>query len=362
MPPPFLDLGSQPLANSYHDGSKELPRYPLAVTECRQCGHHQLTVAVDPPEMFQNYLYVSGTSCTMREYFAAFTERAVSRAGGGPVRVLDIGCNDGSLLEQFAPYASERHGVDPARNLAESARSKGISITTAYWSSEFSRAWIPRHDIIVAMNVFGHVRNPLDFLLGCKRVLAPGGRIYIQTSQCDWLKNGEFDCVYHEHLSYFTEESFRTLARRAGLHVESVERAPIHSVSWLFTVTDPLAEFTGRVERARDWTRREVEAARRDGYAVVGYGAAAKANTFLNYAGIKLDYIVDDNPMKWDHLTPGMDIPIYSTARLAEEEKPLALLLLAWNYGEEIVRNVQDVRAGKVTRFLRYFPTQEAFA
>src|SRR5579872_1806780 len=112
MPAPFLDLGIQPLANSYHKEGEALPCYPLAVTQCDNCTHRQLTVAVDPAEMFRTYLYVSGTSDTLRRYFAEFAGRVVQECGGD-ARVLDIGCNDGSLLEALLPYVAAVRGVDP---------------------------------------------------------------------------------------------------------------------------------------------------------------------------------------------------------------------------------------------------------
>jgi len=360
MPDPFLDLGAQPLANNYHDGMHPLPTYPLAVAQCNSCRHRQLTVAVEPAEMFDTYLYVSGTSRTLHNYFRDFVTRIVAEAGAN-IHVLDIGCNDGSLLQAFAPYVTAVCGVDPAQNLTELARASGIDVITGYWSETMARSWTKRFEVIVAMNVVAHVADPLGFLTACKHVLAPGCRIYVQTSQCNWLENGEFDCVYHEHLSYFTEESFCEISKRAGLHLAKVEKVPIHGESWLFTLTDPLGRFAAEVEAVRDWMRARTERARTDGYAVVGYGAAAKGNTVLNYAGIALDYIVDDNPLKWGLLTPGTNIPIVGSDRLCEEDRPVALFLLAWNFEKEIVEQVRRMRTGKYTRFVRYFPTREEF-
>lgn len=360
MPPPFLHLGTQPLANAYHDGSRSLPEYPLAVAQCQGCTHRQLTVAVDPTEMFQTYLYVSGTSKTLKDYFVWFADRVLSEAQA-PARVLEIGCNDGSLLEVCVARGATARGVDPAENLGQVAREKGLDVVTGFWEEAFAREWEERYTIIVAMNVLGHVVNPLGFLCGCRKVLAPGGHLYVQVSQCDWLENGEFDCIYHEHLSYFTEASLRTLARRAGLEVAQAEKVPIHGRSWLFTLYDPLARFAQQARDIQQWTREQVAQAREEGCAVVGYGAAAKANTVLNAAEITLDYIVDDNPLKWGLLTPGRNIPICSPERLVQEERPLVLLLLAWNFEEEIVRRAKALRGDLPMRFLRYFPTPRAF-
>ena len=361
MPPPFLDLGRQPLANSYYDGVGDLPAYPLAVSQCSECTHRQLTVVVDPSELFLRYLYVSGTSHTLRAYFGEFAERIVREQGPG-ISVLDIGCNDGSFVKTLEDKGLEAWGVDPAENLTRLACEKGLQVATGYWSDSYAQTWKQQQQAIVAMNVVGHVATPFDFLCGCKRVLAPGGQIYVQTSQCDWVEKGEFDCVYHEHVSYFTEHSFRTLAKRVGLTVKKVEKMPIHGTSWLFTLGDPLAEFVAGVEGIRQWIQNQVRLAHEEGYAVVGYGAAAKGNTFLNYAGVELAYIVDDNPLKWGLRTPGMKIPICPTEALSQEERPIKLLLLAWNFEAEIVAKVRTLRAGRETVFLRYFPTPSSFA
>lgn len=359
MPRPFLDLGNQPLANSYHQGHVPLPRYPLAVAQCGRCTHRQLTVAVDPEDMFASYLYVSGTSQTLRVYFEQFADR-IHEEVGSAARVLDIGCNDGSLLEALASRVGRAQGMDPAQNLGDQARSRGLDVSTGFWSDALARAWPDRHDAIIAMNVVAHVAQPLDFLRGCRRVLAPGGRVYVQTSQCDWVENGEFDCVYHEHLSYFTEASFRALAARAGLCVTRVEKVAVHGTSWLFTLTDPLTGFVSKAVTMRDWLLEQVEAARKRG-PVVGYGAAAKGNTLLNYVGVPLDYIVDDNPLKWGLYTPGMDIPIRSPQALAEVEGPVTVLLLAWNFEEEIVRRIQELRPNRQCTFLRCFPSPKVY-
>ena len=359
---PFLDLGFQPLANNYHDGSEALEVYPLAVAECACCSHRQLTVAVDSHQMFDNYLY---RSAHFQSYFNEFSARIAAHRSG--LSVLDIGCNDGTLLTSFARYTNNLYGVDPAVNLRTYAQANGSSIVTALWTDALAARWPHRHDVIVAMNVLAHVADPGDFLRGCRRVLVPGGRIYIQTSQCDWVENSEFDCVYHEHISYFTRESLYALSRRAGLYVETIEKVPIHGNSWLLTLSDTPAQaahsdFAISVERICKWVSEKVAEARDDGFVVAGYGAAAKGNTFLNRAGLWLDFIMDDNDLKCGKLTPGMNIPIRSPAVLGDiGDRPLLLVLLAWNFETEIVDKVTEMRIGKTTRFLRYFPDQDIY-
>ena len=161
-----LDLGTQPLANSYHRRDEILEEFPLALMLCTDCFHSQLSVAVNPDLMFKNYLYVSGTSHTLREYFDWFADMAASRreTGSTPLSVLDIASNDGSQLAAFRRYTSDITGVDPAQNLRETAEKTGATIMCDYWNKKTAQKLHRTFDIIIAQNVFAHNANPLGFL------------------------------------------------------------------------------------------------------------------------------------------------------------------------------------------------------
>ena len=377
----YLDLGRQCLANSYHNGSLELNTYPLALQRCAICEHSQLSISIDPKLLFDHYLYVSGTTSTLREYFSTFA-RAVESEHRGTLRVLDIASNDGSLLREFIGRGHSAIGVDPAKNLADVARSNGVDTVCSYWPGDVARSFMGEFDVVVAMNVLAHVPDPLSFLIACKEALRPGGSVYIQTSQCRMLANGEFDAVYHEHISYFTAKSFHALASRAGLRVVSGTIEEIHGGSYLWRLV-PLADlsqaqestllhaelqegryesetyrkFAKKAKHIAKETKRIVEQLRQSGYSAIGYGAAAKGNTFLNFAQIDLEYIVDDNELKVGLFTPGRNIPIKRTSAIVNEQRPLAIVILAWNFADEIrhrVRALRPTRADDV--FVRYFP------
>ncbi len=377
----YLDLGSQALANSYHDGSEPLEGFPLAVNRCAVCWHSQLTVAVRPDLMFKEYLYVSGTTETLCDYFREFAG-SVEESQGRQLSVLDIASNDGSLLEQFSLRGHMVQGVDPAANLAPLSQAKGVPTIVDYWSMELAQTLKDSFDAVVAMNVVGHVSDPLDFLAACYAALKEYGRVYIQTSQSRMVVNGEFDTIYHEHHSFFTARSFRALARRAGFSVVGAKRVPVHGSSYLWTLAKGLsqdepeclamiaqekedgfyspetyARFADRVHSAAERTKAQIAEFRRRGYRVLGYGAAAKANTFLNYAELDLDGIIDDNPLKVGLLTPGRGIPILPSSFLAESDDPVAVVILAWNFADEIVRRISLQRPGaKDDVFFQYFP------
>ena len=206
----YLDLGQMPLANSFHDGSAELPTYPLAIQACRSCWHSQLSYAVDPDLMFRDYLYVSGTSDTLRRYFEGFAARFSSG-----LRVLDIASNDGTLLREFHKRGCAVTGVEPCCDLSPT---RELPIYTGYWDRDaFEEVTLGgKFDVITAFNVLAHTADPLTFLKLAREALAPGGTIWVQTSQAHMILDGTFDAIYHEHVSYFTPRSILALAGRAG--------------------------------------------------------------------------------------------------------------------------------------------------
>jgi 2-polyprenyl-3-methyl-5-hydroxy-6-metoxy-1,4-benzoquinol methylase len=228
----YLDLGEQPLANAYHHG-EPLPRFPLAVNYCRECFHSQLSAAVDPPRMFGQYLYVTGTSATLRAHHAALAEDAVRRLGRAG-SVLDIACNDGTLLECFRNLGCDIYGIDPALNLREVTCRKGIPVLVDYWGTHLDLG--QRFDIITATNVFAHASDLVGFLEACSRHVRPGGIVVIEVPYCrTMLDECHFDTIYHEHLSYFLAAPFLRLLDRCGFYVADVAQVPIHggSLRWV---------------------------------------------------------------------------------------------------------------------------------
>lgn len=372
---PYFDLGDQPLANSFHRGGSPQPTYPLAVNVCRRCWHTQLTVAVEPDLLFKNYLYTSGTTNTLQKYFQTF---AWSVTQGKRLRVLDIASNDGSLLEEFRVYECEVQGVDPAENLRPLSEVKGVPTHVGYWNEDTFNQIGGDWDVIIAMNVLAHVPNPAEFLALCRRALAPDGTIYVQTSQALMLKNGEFDTIYHEHHSFFTCNSFQELAARVGLYAVDIRHVPVHGTSYLmklrhqpartsFSVTlkheydmgyydmKTYREFAKRADITREKVHAIVNGFAAASFGIVGYGAAAKGMTFLNYANLALDCIIDDNPMKVGLYAPGSNTPIAGPEMLEESGETL-FVILAWNFYEEIVDRIKMIRSNPYDSFLTYFP------
>lgn len=383
-----LDLNKQPLANSFKlSREEEQPFFPLAVNHCKDCFHVQLTHAVNPDLMFKDYLYVSGTSKTMNEHFEWFADFSVeyfkfANAGLSPINIFDIGCNDGSQLDKYQKHVKRTFGIDPAENLYASS-SKNHKVYLGYFNKNFLK--IRRevnYDIIVAQNVFAHNYDPLTFLQTVKEVMLSSSLLFIQTSQADMIINNEFDTIYHEHISFYNINSMNELCKRAGLNLIDVVKCPLHGNSYIFVVSRDvqrpahiknLIDMERKLNLLSDNTYEEyahscktviedltllLGSAKEEGYKLVGYGAAAKGMTLLNYGNIKLDYIIDDNPLKQDRFTPGTNIPIVSTDILTsfKDDDKIMFIPLAWNFYKEICERIVSKRKNPNDTFVTYFP------
>lgn len=384
-----LNLNDQPLANSYKTTKDEVQEYfPLAINRCKHCFHVQLTHAVNPELIFKNYLYVSGTSNTMKEYFKWFAQYTFEYfeniSALKPYCVLDIGCNDGSQLDAYLSLNMKTFGVDPAENLFKVSSKKHT-----VWPEFFNMDFVINHDkifdIIIAQNVFAHNYDPKMFLRSARNLMNNTSLLFIQTSQADMILNNEFDTIYHEHINFFNVNSMNELCSRVGLYLMDVIKTPLHGNSYLFVITknenisrpaniinsinmekkagllsektydtyakncnDIVHELKSKLDDYRNTTT----------LPIVGYGAAAKGMTLLNYAKIDLDFIVDDNPLKQGLFTPGMNIPIVGSEKILNE-KTTVFVPLAWNFFDEIKSKIKENRPNTNDLFVKYFPKVE---
>jgi len=378
-----LQLGKQPLANSFKEslGSDEY-KYDLGLNLCTDCFHLQLTTTVDPKIIYKNYLYVSGTSKTLKDYsnwFAGLVDEVIDRQS---YNILDIGCNDGTQLDSFKSLGYNTYGIDPAENI-HLLSSKNHKVVCDYFNKNSAESFNVIFDSIIAQNVFAHNPNPLQFLETCKNIMSDHTLLLIQTSQADMVLNNEFDTIYHEHINFFNINSMNELCKRAGLNLVDVFKTPIHGTSYVFAISKTIAHpyyiqnlitmenKLLQLETYKSWEnniiinmknlKNTIQFYKNERYELIGYGAAAKGNTLLNFADIKLDVIIDDNPLKQNLFTPGTDIPVMGSEMLdtLKYNDKVMFIPLAWNFFNEIKDNIMKKRKNKNDVFIRYFPKVE---
>lgn len=374
----ILDLKNQPLANSYHTENEILEEFPLKLNLCSKCYHLQLSHIVNPDYLFKNYLYVSGTTKTLLNYFewfASFTKEYSPNAKS----VLEIACNDGSQLNSFKKLGLDTYGIDPAENLHKLSKENHNVVCDYFDKKHYQNK---KFDIIVGQNVFAHNENAKKFLDDCYELMSDDSFLFIQTSQAEMVQNNQFDTIYHEHISFFNINSFNELVKRTKLNLVDVIKTPIHGISYLFVVSkrnlkpnliknlidleksygllnlQTYNTYSKNVNNIVSEFTKNIEHYRNLGYKIIGYGAAAKGNTFLNFANIKLDSIIDDNKLKQGLYTPGTNIKITSIDILNSfnENDKILFVPLAWNFFNEIRTRILKVRQNKNDLYLRYFP------
>lgn len=376
---PVLDLGTQPLANSYPllDDPVTEERFPLAVVRCGSCVLVQLVGQVDPRVMFDDYLYFSSFSTTMLASVAALAGRLVGdqRLGTDDL-VVEVASNDGYLLKAYVERGVRVLGVEPAANIAAVAEQTGVPTVVEYFGRAVAERLVAEGQsasVLHANNVLAHVPDVNDFVAGIALILRSDGIAVIETP---WLvelvRACEFDTIYHEHVFYYSLTALHELFGRHGLQVVDVEHLTLHGGSLRLTVagdgraakqsvaetlarerragvaTDAYyADFSDRVERIRTRTLEMLHAHRAAGRRVAGYGAAAKGTVLLNHFGIDtslVDFVVDRNPHKHGRRMPGVAIPVVAPEALIERQPDL-VLLLAWNFEHEILEQQATYRA-----------------
>ena len=357
----ILDLGLQPLANNFLSEIGEQENYPLGLNYCHFCTHLQLTHNVQRSALFDNYLYVSGTSRTLKEDFYNFANDL--HHIWGPQRIIDIACNDGSQLDEFKKLGWKTIGIDPARNILDGSI-KNHPIICDYLRPEYAN--FLETDIALAQNVLAHTDNPKQLI---ETALEIANTFYVQTSQALMVKNAEFDTIYHEHLSFFSELSFWTLAKRAGKYLKQISFRDIHGTSFLFEVSnvgpeierpsgptpDEVRNFGQRSRSTIDKLDQVLSLERSSGSLLIGYGASAKGMTVLNALKTNLDYLIDDSPLKQGRYTPGRNVPIVPVEFLNNLSVPVTFVMTAWNFEAEIRAKITANFRGPA-RFIKYFP------
>lgn len=371
---PFIDLGHQPPSNAYltADMLRATEAYaPLATYVCENCWLVQLPSFHEAHELFTgDYAYFSSISKSWVEHAGRYVAAVSERFGLGPESfVVEVASNDGYLLQHATDRGIRCLGVEPTASTAKAAREKGIDTEELFFGETSARDIVARHgqaDLTAANNVLAHVPDINDFVAGFREILAPQG---VATFEFPHLINlirlRQFDTIYHEHYSYLSLTAVQTIFEAAGLRVFDVEQVPTHGGSLRVYacrsdathLRAPVVDTLLASEREAgvcdlDFYRTLAPAAltikldllaflveqKRIGKRVAAYGAAAKGNTLMNFAGIKADlveFVCDAAPSKQGHFMPGSHIPILAPAAL-RAEKPDYVLILPWNIEAEV--------------------------
>ena len=388
----IIDIGKQALANNYVVTPCDQEKFPLILTRCTKCYHTQQDYNVPPEIMFANYQYNSGVSKTLCDYFSWLANDIIDTINKPDGIVLELACNDGSQLDEFSKRGWKTYGIDPASNIVDIALTKGHDVQVVFFGSEPLKYNIPIPDAIVAQNVLAHVPDPILFLKACYEQMGPNTLLYIQTSQCDMYENGEFDTIYHEHMSFFTTASMDYATKSADLQIIRVRKTPIHGTSFLFTICrkDAPIEFVKnysdnslelfinnerslglyndtyyinykkQIYNTRTWLKSIIKQFKQKDYKIVAYGAAAKGMVLMNFFDIYLDieYIIDDATLKHGKYTAGTNVFIAPPQNLQNDTRKLAIIVLAWNFTEEITKKIINLRMNNDTVLIYPFPNQ----
>ncbi|MBI4489154.1 MAG: class I SAM-dependent methyltransferase [Deltaproteobacteria bacterium] len=378
----FLDLGMFPLSNAYLKSkvlSRKEPFYPLRVYVCNECWLVQLEECESPNIIFSDYAYFSSYSESWLKHADYYTHTMIERFQFDQnSQVIEIGSNDGYLLQYFKRRNIPILGIDPAANVAQVAEEKGIPTLVKFFCAKVAKNLVSqgiRADLLLGNNVLPHTPHLNDFLKGMKILLKPHGVITMEFPHLlRLMMENEFDTIYHEHFSYFSLITVEMAFAKHGLTLFDVEELQTHGGSLRIYARhseDGTRPVTNRIRNVKDL---EVEAGlnrletystfeetvhatkrkllnfmiqvKEEGKSIVGYGAAAKGNTLLNYCGIRrdfIDYTVDRNPYKQGRFLPGTHIPIYHPDKIMET-KPDYLLILPWNLKNEIMDQMAYIR------------------
>lgn len=378
----FLDLGFAPPSNAYLGASDlQAPEqyFPLKLFVCDKCWLVQTEDYSRSDELFtKDYAYFSSTSTTWLAHAKSYVDMITSRLGlGSKSFVIEVASNDGYLLKNFVANGVPCLGVEPTDSTAAAAEALGIPVAREFFGQNFAEKLVTsgkQADLIIGNNVYAHVPDINDFTAGMKTALKPGGTITLEFPHLMNLMGlNQFDTVYHEHYSYLSLQSVRSIFAKAGLRVFDVEQISTHGGSLRIfgchdtdnradsaAVAQVLAEELSsglqdlptyqRFQRAADIVKNRLLAflveASLAGKTVAAYGAAAKGNTLMNYAGVKPDlitFVCDAATAKQNKFMPGSHIPIFTPDEM-RKRRPDYVVILPWNIADEVIKSNSFVR------------------
>jgi hypothetical protein len=389
----FLDLGYMPISNSYltkNDLNQSEVYFPLKVLVCNQCWLVQTKDYISPKKLFtSHYAYFSSTSLSWLSHAKDYAKKMIKELNlNSKSYVIEIASNDGYLLKNFLEAKIPCLGIEPTLSTANFAEKNGISVLKKFFGRSLAQKLSlegKTADLIIGNNVYAHVQDINDFTLGLKEILKKSGTITLEFPHfMRLIQRTQFDTIYHEHFSYLSIYTVCKIFKKAGLRIFNVEELNTHggslrvygchindsrktqnTVKLLLEIEkknglqnlDTYKNFQSRVDKIKNDLVKFLSDQKVKGKKVVGYGAAAKGNTLLNYCEIKedlLQVIFDAAPSKQGCFMPGSHIPILAPEYLIDT-KPNYILILPWNISGEIIKQNAMIKKKK-TKFLIAVP------
>ena len=379
-----LRLTPTPPANAFVPAEKlseRQPVFPLDLHLCADCKHAQLLDVVDPEVLFRDYVYVSGTSPVFVEHFRRYAEAIIQRylPYDRQAFVVDIGSNDGTLLQNFLPRGDRVLGIDPAEKIAKRATESGVPTIARFFDPALAKDLRQAHgaaDLIAANNVFAHADDLAGIADGVRHLLGPSGVFAFEVSYLgDVVQKSLFDTIYHEHLAYHAVAPLSRFLGAHGMQLIDVERIDTHGGSirgiaahkgsphavqpsvgaiekWekanRLDRPETFKKFAAGIAARRDAFRALVGKLKGEGRRIAGYGAPAKATTLMYHFGIGrevVEFVVDDSPWKQGLFTPGLHVPVLAAEALYDK-RPDEAVILAWNFAPSIIAKHAAFRQG----------------
>lgn len=345
--------------------------FPIDMFLCQDCGLAQLLDIIAPEVLYSEYIYLTGSSSEMKEHFHEYAKQVIDyiKPSSGSL-VVDIGSNDGTLLQQFKNHGFHVLGVEPANEIARKATEDGVKTIQGFFTPELAlhiKKEYGSASIITANNVFANVDDLISLTEGIRSLLTSDGVFIFESFYlADVIENMVFDFIYHEHLSAFSVLPVKRFFQSMGMQLIDVQRVPTKGGSLRYTIQcaggprtvspsvttmlkyeenfglyrpETFTEFLNKIDECKQLTVTHLKKMKSEGKKIAGYGASITGTTMIYHFGIGayLDYLVDDNPVKQGRFSPGLHIPVYHP-QLIYERKPDYVVVLAWRFSDTIIQ------------------------
>lgn len=370
-----FSLKPSPIGDAYVTSERvgvDQPSYPIDLYLCRQCGLAQLLDVIDPEVLYGEYIYLTGSSMGLAEHFRGYAKSVSERCRLSPNSlVVDIGSNDGTLLQGFKGLGLRVLGIEPAKHIAAKANASGIDTIDQFFAPPMTKSMVAKYGhakLITANNVLANIDDLMSWVEAVNDLLATDGVFVFESYYlADLVENMVFDFIYHEHLSAFSVKPIKALFKRVGLELIAVERVSTKGGSLRYFIQrsdGPLEEdgsvakllafeegmglyrketyeaFAKNINILKEQTRAFLIEANRQGKSVAGFGASVTGTTLIYHfqIGEYIEYLVDDNLAKQGRYSPGLHIPVLPTSALYDR-KPDYVIILAWRFAEMFIKN-----------------------